>query len=181
MEAIIWNELTGGLYLKEVVTVIMRLLVAMMLGAVIGLERDASGKAAGLRTHMLVALGSAFFVVVPLELGMSLDEVARIAQGVATGVGFLGAGAILKVSEQGEIKGLTTAAGIWVTAAVGMAAGMGRIWIAVLGVALVGIVLAVLGRVQQNLQLNEQKQEEKKSEQNPAPSNKKLAALNKEE
>ena len=181
MEAIIWNELTGGLYLKEVVTVIMRLLVAMMLGAVIGLERDASGKAAGLRTHMLVALGSAFFVVVPLELGMSLDEVARIAQGVATGVGFLGAGAILKVSEEGEIKGLTTAAGIWVTAAVGMAAGMGRIWIAALGVALVALVLAVLGRVQQNLQLNEKKQEVKESEQKPAPSSKKFAALNKEE
>ena len=56
MEAIIWNELTAGLYLKEVVTVIMRLMVAMALGAIIGLERDASGKSAGLRTHMLVAV-----------------------------------------------------------------------------------------------------------------------------
>ncbi len=174
MEAIIWQELTAGLYLKETVTVIMRLSAAMVLGAIIGLERDTSGKAAGLRTHMLLALDAASFVVVPLELGMSLDEVARIAQGVATGVGFLGAGAILKMSEEGEIKGLTTAAGIWVTAAVGMAAGMGRIWIAALGVVLVAIVLAVLGRVQRNLQLNEQKQESDGSENKSAPSSKEL-------
>lgn len=169
MGDILWQELTAGLYLKEVMTVLMRLLTAMALGAIIGLERDASGKAAGLRTHILVALGSAFFVVVPLELGMKLDEVARIAQGVATGVGFLGAGTILKGNDEGQIKGLTTAAGIWVTAAAGMAAGMGRIWIAVLGVILITLVLAVIGRIQQRIQSNDDPQDSSASEEKKPP------------
>ncbi|HYC43661.1 MAG TPA: MgtC/SapB family protein [Noviherbaspirillum sp.] len=104
----------------------VRLLLAVFLGAMLGLERELRGMAAGLRTHMLVALGSALFVVVPLQAGMELDGVGRVLQGVISGIGFLGAGAIVKMSGAGEIRGLTTAASIWLTSAIGITAGMGR-------------------------------------------------------
>jgi putative Mg2+ transporter-C (MgtC) family protein len=104
----------------------VRLLLAVFLGAMLGLERELRGMAAGLRTHMLVALGSALFVVVPLQAGMDLDAVGRVLQGVISGIGFLGAGAIVKMSGRGEIRGLTTAASIWLTSAIGITAGMGR-------------------------------------------------------
>lgn len=104
----------------------VRLLLAVFLGAMLGLERELRGMAAGLRTHMLVALGSALFVVVPLQAGMELDSVGRVLQGVISGIGFLGAGAIVKMSGQGEIRGLTTAASVWLTSAIGITAGMGR-------------------------------------------------------
>lgn len=104
----------------------VRLLVAVVLGAVLGLERELRGTAAGLRTHMLVALGSALFVVVPLQAGMEISDLSRVLQGVVAGIGFLGAGAIIKLSEDREIKGLTTAASVWLTSAIGVAAGMGR-------------------------------------------------------
>jgi heat shock protein HtpX len=97
------------------------------------------------RTHMLVALGAAFFVLVPQQAGMLIADMSRVLQGVITGMGFLGAGAILKSSERGQIRGLTTAAGIWLTAAVGIAAGMGREASAILG-ALLAFVILYLGR-----------------------------------
>src|SRR6478672_5702063 len=84
----------------------VRLLVAVVLGAVLGLEREFHGTAAGLRTHMLVALGSALFVVVPLQAGMEISDLSRVLQGVVAGIGFLGAGAIIKLSEDRQIKGL---------------------------------------------------------------------------
>jgi len=110
----------------------VRLLLAVSLGAMLGLEREMRGMAAGLRTHMLVALGSALFVVVPLQAGMELDGVGRVLQGVISGIGFLGAGAIVKLSRDGEIRGLTTAASIWLTSAIGITVGMGRETTAVL-------------------------------------------------
>ena len=110
----------------------VRLLLAVVLGAMLGLERELRGMAAGLRTHMLVALGAALFVVVPLQAGMGLDDVGRVLQGVISGIGFLGAGAIVKLSREGEIRGLTTAASIWLTSAIGITAGMGRETTAVL-------------------------------------------------
>jgi len=110
----------------------VRLLLAVSLGAMLGLERELRGMAAGLRTHMLVALGSALFVVVPLQAGMELDGVGRVLQGVISGIGFLGAGAIVKLSRDGEIRGLTTAASIWLTSAIGITVGMGRETTAVL-------------------------------------------------
>lgn len=75
---------------------------------------------------MLVALGSALFVLVPLQAGTDLSDMSRVLQGVIAGIGFLGAGAILKSSDDQQVRGLTTAASIWLTAAVGIAAGMGR-------------------------------------------------------
>jgi putative Mg2+ transporter-C (MgtC) family protein len=122
--------------------VLVRLLVAIVVGAVIGSERQREHKQAGARTHMLVALGAALFTLVPLEAGMSVSDLSRVIQGVATGVGFLGAGTILKLSDQKEIKGLTTAASIWLTAAAGMAAGAGWIWPAVIGVGLAWTILS---------------------------------------
>ena len=110
----------------------VRLLLAVILGAMLGLERELRGMAAGLRTHMLVALGSALFVVVPLQSGMEADGVSRVLQGVISGIGFLGAGAIVKLSGAGEIRGLTTAASVWLTSAIGITAGMGRETTAVL-------------------------------------------------
>jgi putative Mg2+ transporter-C (MgtC) family protein len=106
--------------------VTLRLLTAALLGSVVGFEREWKGKPAGVRTHMLVALGAALFVVVPLESGVSPGDLTRVLQGLIAGIGFLGAGAIIKREEQEVVEGLTTAANIWMTAAIGVAAGMGR-------------------------------------------------------
>jgi putative Mg2+ transporter-C (MgtC) family protein len=95
---------------------------------------------------MLVALGAAIFVLVPLEAGVSNADLSRVLQGVITGVGFLGAGAIIKLNDEQEIKGLTTAASVWLTAAIGVAAGMGREMTAVLSALLALFILAVLRR-----------------------------------
>ncbi|MES2934377.1 MAG: MgtC/SapB family protein, partial [Pseudomonadota bacterium] len=110
---------------SNITRVCVRLLVAIILGAILGYERESSGASAGLRTHMLVSLGSALFILVPLQAGMEVQDLSRVLQGVTAGVGFLGAGAILKLQNENQIKGLTTAAGVWLTAAVGVSAGMG--------------------------------------------------------
>jgi putative Mg2+ transporter-C (MgtC) family protein len=128
--------------------VAVRLLVAAVLGGVLGLQRERAGKSAGLRTYMLVAMGSAFFILVPQLDGMALEPLARVVQGIATGIGFVGGGAILKLGERREIKGLTTAAGIWLTAAVGIAVGFGRVGAALVGTGLAYLVLAILGRLE---------------------------------
>ena len=125
-----------------------RLLVAITLGGLLGYERERAGKAAGLRTHMLVALGAALFVLAPLEAGMPIADLSRVIQGIVTGIGFLGAGAILKRVRRMEIEGLTTAANIWFTAAVGTAVGSGQLWLPVLGTVLALIVLAALRRLE---------------------------------
>ncbi len=105
--------------------IVSRLLTAVMLGGALGLERESKGRAAGLKTHILVSLGSALFVMAPLQAGASMADVTRVMQGIVSGIGFLGAGAILKLDRDERVQGLTTAAGIWMTAAIGMAAGMG--------------------------------------------------------
>lgn len=116
-----------------------RLLTALVLGGFLGYEREREGKAAGLRTHMLVALGSALFVIAPLEAGISRDQLSRVIQGLTMGIGFLGAGTIIKEGQ--HIKGLTTAANIWLTAAVGAAVGLGWVWPAAFAVLLAWVVL----------------------------------------
>jgi putative Mg2+ transporter-C (MgtC) family protein len=100
-------------------------------------------KSAGAHTHMMVALGTALFALTALESNLDSKDFTRVIQGVAAGIGFLGAGAIIKVSSENEPKGLTTAAGIWMTAAVGLAAGAGLLWTAVSGVVLAWLVLGV--------------------------------------
>jgi len=128
--------------------VIVRIIAAGLLGAVIGGERELEGKAAGLRTHMLVALGAALFVIAPKEAGLRAGELASVVQGVAAGIGFIGAGTILKLTERGQIKGLTTAASIWMTAAIGMAAGIGPLWVPVLSAACAWVILYAFARIE---------------------------------
>ena len=118
----------------------------MLLGAVIGLQRESVGAAAGLRTHMLVTLGAAVFVLAPLSVDMSAEQVSRVIQGVATGIGFIGGGAVLKLAAEREILGLTTAASIWLATAVGVAVGMGRLGLAAIVVGLSWVILAIFGR-----------------------------------
>jgi putative Mg2+ transporter-C (MgtC) family protein len=138
----IQHEFAAGI--PDLARMALRLVTALLLGAAVGFNRERTGKPAGIRTHMLVSLGAALLVLAPAELGLGLDGISRVVQGVATGVGFLGAGAILKVSARGEIKGLTTAAGIWVTAAVGVTCGLGLLGAAVLTVFLTWLTLTVM-------------------------------------
>ena len=129
----------------SVAKVVIRLLVAAILGGMIGFERESAGKPAGLRTHMLVAMGAAIFVMVPQLLGAEGADITRVIQGLVAGIGFLGAGAIMNKGD--DARGLTTAASIWLTAAVGMGAGLGREALAVMSTILALVVLAVIPRI----------------------------------
>lgn len=134
--------------IKEATIIVVRLTLAVTLGAAIGYERELRGKDAGLRTHMLVSLGAAIFILVPVTSGMQATDVSRVMQGVIAGIGFLGAGAILKQEKDQEVKGLTTAASIWVAAAIGISAGYGREATAVASTLVALFVLAVLGHLE---------------------------------
>lgn len=106
----------------------LRLGIALLIGAIIGLERETQGKSAGLRTNMLVSFGSALIVLIPIQIGaaqQNLDVLGRAISGVVSGVGFIGGGTILRDS---RVKGLTSAAAIWVSAALGISAGCG-LWL----------------------------------------------------
>jgi putative Mg2+ transporter-C (MgtC) family protein len=134
---------------KYVLRVVVRLAVAAVLGGVIGVERQMDRKRDGMRTHMLVSLGAALFTLVGAEAlvgggEVKMVDISRIVQGVAAGVGFLGAGTIIKLSDQHEVRGLTSAASIWLTAAVGMAAGAGWLWPALVSVGFAWVILYVL-------------------------------------
>ena len=140
----LWHELTNGFPDRDrLVIVLLRVFAAVVLGAVVGIERERAGKPAGLRTHMLVSLGTAVVVIACQDAGMSLDGLSRVIQGIVTGIGFIGAGTILKLNEEREIQGLTTAAGLWMTAAIGVAAGLGILGLAVIGT-LVTVFILVL-------------------------------------
>lgn len=132
---------------SEITTLVIRLIIAALLGGILGFERESKGKAAGIKTHMLVALGAALFVLIPQQAGLAASELSRVVQGVITGIGFLGAGAILKANEEKNLKGLTTAAGIWLTAAVGVAAGLGRESSAVVCTLLALFILVVVPKI----------------------------------
>ena len=118
---------------------LIRLLVAVLLGALVGYERERQGKPAGLRTHAMVALGAALFTVVSLYGFSDSADTSRLAAMIVSGIGFLGAGAILH--ERGGVQGLTTAASLWVTAAIGIAVGVGMM---LMSLATAALVLAVL-------------------------------------
>ncbi len=133
--------------------ILVRLLAATVLGGMLGLERERKGRAAGLKTHILVSIGSALFVMAPLLSGISPGDVTRVMQGIVSGIGFLGAGAIIKLERDERIEGLTTAAGIWMVSAVGMAAGMGM---EVLALATTLIGLAVVNTIPRIMRSEEQ-------------------------
>ncbi|MBD2463736.1 MgtC/SapB family protein [Oscillatoria sp. FACHB-1407] len=125
--------------------VLLRLGIALIVGAVVGLDREIKNKPAGLRTHMLVSLGSALFVLVPIQLSVaqeSSEAVSRVLQGIITGVGFVGGGVILRGSggrAESKIHGLTTAAAVWIASALGICAGSG-LW----QLGLIGAILSFL-------------------------------------
>jgi putative Mg2+ transporter-C (MgtC) family protein len=162
----LFRELNDLAEAGNVAKVILRLLVAAILGGVIGFERESVGKSAGLRTHMLVAIGAAIFVMIPDLIGAEKADISQIIQGLVAGVGFLGAGAIIKNGN--DTRGLTTAATIWLTAAVGMASGLGREVLAIVSTLLTLAVLAVLPRVASHFQTDataERPEDNKSSEE----------------
>jgi putative Mg2+ transporter-C (MgtC) family protein len=138
--------------LADLTDVTLRLSVAIVLGGLVGVEREWVGKAAGLRTHMMVALGAALFVLVPIEAGIGTGDLTRVIQGIATGIGFIGAGTILKRADRDEIQGLTTAATIWLTGAIGIAVGAGQLWLAIVCVVSAWVILSILATVDRWLQ-----------------------------
>jgi putative Mg2+ transporter-C (MgtC) family protein len=118
-----------------------RLLLAALIGGVLGFERELRQKSAGLRTNILIAVGAAVFTVLSVEMATGFNaDPARIAAQIITGVGFLGAGAIMR-TDRGAIHGLTTAATVWVNASLGMAAGAGRYRLAMIGALITALVL----------------------------------------
>ncbi len=120
-------------------------LLAVVLGAAIGLEREISGKAAGLRTNILICLGAAVFTIISEQMAESGGSVTRIAAQVVTGVGFLGAGAIIQ--DRGGVHGLTTAATIWLVASIGVACGAGFYSLAVMSTLIAVAVLTGLAKL----------------------------------
>lgn len=130
--------------LGAMLIVLIRLVLAALLGGLLGLEREQRGKAAGVRTHMLVCMGAALFILIPQQAGISDSEMSRVIQGVIAGIGFLCAGTIINSNDEQRVAGLTTAAGIWFTAAMGVAVGLGREQTAILCTLLAWIVLYVV-------------------------------------
>lgn len=146
-----WNEVVTAIEDEfsdlpdagQITRIVTRLLLAALLGGVLGYEREHKGKSAGIRTHMLVAMGAALFTLVPFQGGMEIADMSRVIQGVIAGIGFLCAGAIIKNRSEETVQGLTTAAGVWMTAAIGIACGMGREATAVLATVMALAVLAI--------------------------------------
>jgi putative Mg2+ transporter-C (MgtC) family protein len=142
----LWHELTAGMADRgHLAIVLIRTITAVLLGGIVGVQREKVGKPAGLRTHMLVSLGTAVVVLACQGIGMDMDGLSRVIQGIVTGIGFIGAGTILKLTDRREIQGLTTAAGLWMTAAIGVAVGLGALGIAVIATVLTVIVLSLQG------------------------------------
>ena len=150
--AALWQELVGGFPDNiEMARIAVRLLFAIILGGILGFQRAEAGKAAGMRTHMLVTLGAAIVVLLPHLTGMSSADLSRIIQGTLTGIGFIGGGVILKMSEQHQIVGITTAASIWLTVTIGIATGTGRLGLALVGTMLAFIILTAFGWLERQM------------------------------
>jgi putative Mg2+ transporter-C (MgtC) family protein len=130
----------------EWTTIVIRLAFSILIGGLIGLERELEHKPAGLRTIILVCLGSTIFMLIGFELGLASSELGRIVAGAVTGIGFLGAGAIIRA--RGEVYGLTTAATIWLASGLGLAIGAGYYVLAIIACVSVLVVLRILGIVE---------------------------------
>ena len=132
----------------DITQVVLRLLVASALGACIGWERERSGAIAGLRTHMLVALGVAMMIMGSQLAGVAQAELSRVLQGIFAGVGFVGAAAIIRPHDGERVHGVTTAASIWATASIAAAAGLGLEAPAIVATVFAVVILAWLRRVE---------------------------------
>ncbi|OWY67476.1 hypothetical protein B7486_31500 [cyanobacterium TDX16] len=137
-------------------SICFRLAMALVFGAILGVERQIGRKPAGLRTHMLVSLGSALLILIPLQIVATAEEgrdaISRVIQGIAAGVGFIGAGEILRETQVqsriDRVRGLTSAAAIWVSAGLGIAAGCGLWQTGLVSSVLALIVLTVFKRLE---------------------------------
>ena len=136
---------------QDVTQLVVRLLLAALLGGILGMERERHGKPAGVRTHMLVACSSALVVMVVSQKGMDDEALSRVVQGLLAGVGFVCAGAILKLEKEEQVHGLTTAAGVWMTAMIGIAAGLGREATAALSTLIVLGILLLEGPIRRRM------------------------------
>jgi len=133
----------------DATAIAIRVGAALLAGAIIGIDRELKRKPAGMRTHSLVSIGAA--VVVLVTVGQSTgdaDAVSRAVQGIITGIGFLGAGVIMQYEDEKKVEGLTTAASIWVAAALGMACGAGLVELVLISLAAVVVVLVGGERVE---------------------------------
>ncbi len=146
----------------------LRLIIAVMLSAVVGYDRERHDHPAGLRTHILVGLGSALFTVLSLYAFGNGDH-GRVAAQIVTGIGFLGAGAIIQGRSGRSIHGMTTAAGIWAVAAIGMACGTGSYLVAAVAALLTWFVLAVLGHVEKRVRVPDVKGNPESKPESPPP------------
>jgi putative Mg2+ transporter-C (MgtC) family protein len=143
---ILWSELTAGFPdSQHLAVVIIRLVAAMLFGSAIGFERQRAGKAAGLRTHILVTTGTSVFILACISSGMhtNSDGISRVIQGIITGIGFVGAGSIIKSEVDRRVQGVTTSAGIWMSAAIGVSIGLGLVGLAFFATILSLITLRV--------------------------------------
>lgn len=140
-----FSEITD---LSHFIRIIFRIMLAAILGGLLGYDRELKGRTAGLRTHMLVSLGAALFVLIPQQAGATVEDLTNVMHGLAAGVGFLGAGSIIMGSRQEETMGMTTAASIWLTAAIGVSSGMGREVTAILSTLLALVILSFIPKVE---------------------------------
>lgn len=145
--------------------VLSRISLALFVGGLVGLERELDKKPAGLRTHMLVSLGAAIFVLIGIQTGIVQSEpntISRIMQGLLAGIGFLGAGEIFSntrtATEEVRIQGLTSAAAIWVSAALGTAAGCGLWFMSLVGATVTTIVLWGIKKLETNLKFRRRRE-----------------------
>lgn len=133
--------------LEQQLDICVRITIAAILSAIVGFERERADHPAGLRTHILVGMGSALFTALSLYAFPNGDK-GRVAAQIVTGIGFLGAGAIIQGRKPTSIHGMTTAAGIWAVAALGMASGSANYLIAAVAAILIWFVLSILGRIE---------------------------------
>jgi putative Mg2+ transporter-C (MgtC) family protein len=146
---VLWEELTAGLGNQDqVLRVMIRLCTAILCGAFIGLQKVRATKPSGLRTHTMVCLGTTLVLLSCSSAGISREAIATVVQGIVIGIGFVGAGSILKSSEEHLIHGLTASVRLWTTATIGIAIGLGRVGIGVIATILIVLLLNAISTLE---------------------------------
>jgi putative Mg2+ transporter-C (MgtC) family protein len=155
-----FDNLAVVFFSSELMHVVISLLLSMFLGAIIGIEREISGKAAGLRTNILICMGATLFTILSMMIAKEYNaDPTRITAQIVSGVGFLGAGAIIR--DRGGVQGLTTAAGIWLVASIGVACGSGHYLAATIAAVLATLSLLVFHPVSEFFRKRSLKMSEK--------------------